>query len=254
LQHQTFDYVSARPSTPHRAMAMLSTVLSSILIGACFAQNDTVATAPPSILAAEQACMGEWGPCHESRPCCRDLQCKNLLGGSGKVCLQKQPVLSNQSADALQFTEDRTDKNLTSVEENITMSLEAFAESLASRGDCTAKSQQCHSGRPCCGHMQCENLLGGSGKVCVEKQPQCLQENGVCAGAGQSTQSCCGDMQCKRLLGGSQSRCQKSQPKCVSEDGICGGPGQQTQTCCGDMQCSKLLGGSQMLCKASQPQ
>jgi len=122
------------------------------------------------------------------------------------------------------------------------------SEGLASWVSCAAESQQCSWWRPCCGSMKCESLLGGSGRVCVDKQPQCVSENGICGGPGQLTQRCCDDMQCQRLFGGSQMRCQHSRSQCVPENSICGGPGQLTQRCCGNTQCKRLLGGDDMKC------
>jgi len=106
---------------------------------------------------------------------------------------------------------------------------------------------------PCCEGMECTQLLGGSGRVCAAKQPQCVEENGVCGGPGQLSQSCCGNSECKKLLGGSQMECvAKHETQCVPMDGVCGGPGQLTQTCCGAAKCQTLLGGSQMRCAARQ--
>merc|ERR1712039_476465 len=128
-------------------------------------------------------------------------------------------------------------ENLTSLATNL--SEEVSAQGSASWRGCAAESQHCSWWRHCCDNLQCENLLGGSGHVCVSRQPQCVQENGICGGPGQLTQSCCGNMQCKQLLGGSEMKCQQSQPSCVEENGICGGPGQLTQSCCGNMQCKQ---------------
>jgi len=126
---------------------------------------------------------------------------------------------------------------------------------------CAAESQQCRAsawmiwipGLPCCGSMECKHLLGGSGSVCVAKLQECVEDNGICGGPGQLSQSCCGSSECKTLLGGSQMECvPKHVTQCVPMDGICGGPGQLTQTCCGAAKCQTLLGGSQMKCTARQ--
>mmetsp|Transcript_14695 Transcript_14695/g.36543 ORF Transcript_14695/g.36543 Transcript_14695/m.36543 type:complete len:176 (-) Transcript_14695:426-953(-) len=154
--------------------------------------------------------------------------------------------LHNESESESKVATSSGGANLTDAEGNA--SREVFAEGLASGFFCAAESQQCSWWRPCCGSLQCESLLGGSGHVCVDKQPQCVSENGICGGPGQLTQHCCGEMQCRQLLGGSQMRCQGSQPQCVARSGICGGPGQLTQPCCGNMQCKGLLGGSDMKC------
>jgi len=210
--------------------------------------------------AAQPECVQENGICggpgQLTQSCCGEMQCTKLLGGSQMRCAAiahsapavsvSATALDNTSGRAFRVDADRIEENSTGVRENV--SFEASAEVMASSQGCAAKSEQCHSWRPCCRDMQCENLLGGSGKVCVQKQPQCLQEDGICGGSGQLTQSCCGDMQCKRLLGGSQMRCQKSQPQCVQENGICGGRGLLTQSCCGSMQCKLQLGGSKMRC------
>jgi len=112
--------------------------------------------------------------------------------------------LHNESESESKVATSSGGANLTDAEGNA--SREVFAEGLASGFFCAAESQQCSWWRPCCGSLQCESLLGGSGHVCVDKHPQCVQENGVCGGPGQLTQRCCGNMQCKQLLGG-QMRC-----------------------------------------------
>merc|ERR1711957_142207 len=105
---------------------------------------------------------------------------------------------------------------------------------------------------PCCGGMQCKNLLGGSGKVCEAEQPLCVHEGSICGGPGQLSQSCCDDLECQRLFGGSEMKCATKQPHCVPEHGTCGGPGQLTQSCCGSTECTKLMGGEQMECVSRQ--
>eukprot|EP00933_Yihiella_yeosuensis_P061956 TRINITY_DN64846_c0_g1_i1.p1 TRINITY_DN64846_c0_g1~~TRINITY_DN64846_c0_g1_i1.p1 ORF type:complete len:216 (-),score=42.25 TRINITY_DN64846_c0_g1_i1:277-924(-) len=124
---------------------------------------------------------------------------------------------------------------------------------------CAAEAQQCRPyswmiwvrALPCCGGMECKNLLGGSAKVCVKhQQQQCVQVHGTCGGPGQQTQPCCGNVECTNLLGGSAKVCVSKQSQCVQSGGICGGPGQRRQSCCGNMECQTLLGGSKMQCVA----
>merc|ERR1719497_190608 len=127
------------------------------------------------------------------------------------------------------------------------------SEELAA-GWCAHESHRCDSWRPCCGDLKCEHLLGGSGKVCLREQPQCVQEHGECGGPGRQTLTCCGGGTCEQLLGGSVMHCRKPEPQCVQDGGECGGPGRQTLTCCGGGTCERLLGGSVMHCQKPQPQ
>merc|ERR1712066_783130 len=113
---------------------------------------------------------------------------------------------------------------------------------------------------------------------CVEKQPQCVKEHGVCGGPGQETQSCCDGLLCDQAPGGTELHCKQPLPQCVKEDGmfcdevwgslerhckqplpqcvkehgICGGPGQETQSCCGNLVCDQFPGDAELHCK--QPQ
>merc|ERR1712039_161074 len=90
---------------------------------------------------------------------------------------------------------------------------------------------------PCCGSMRCEQLLGGSGKVCVRSESQCVAANDICGGPGQLTQECCGSAVCQTMFGGSAMKCVEPAQQCVPQNGICGGPGQLTQECCGSAVC-----------------
>merc|ERR1712190_79115 len=124
---------------------------------------------------------------------------------------------------------------------------------------CSEEHQQCGklhwcswSEVPCCGSMRCEQLLGGSGKVCVPLESQCVAANGVCGGSGQLTLECCGNAVCQKMFGGDQMKC--VEPACVPANGVCGGPGQLTQECCGNAVCQRLLGGTQMQCVEPAPQ
>jgi len=319
--------------------------LAGMLVGTCLAQHDSNATsAPLSTLVEEKLCAANSVPCHERLPCCGEMTCESLMGGSGRVCVEKQPrcvqengvcggpgqltqcccgdmqckgqlrggqmrcresqtqcvresgicggpgqvtasccgdmqckrvlggsqmqcavvsgvslASSGSAPDLVNLSESPPRSDVAHDRGNLTHAEGASSEEFLGQGSgseawCAAESQNCHWWRPCCSNMQCQSLLGASGRVCVKRQPQCVQEHGICGGPGQATRSCCGDMQCERLLGGSQLRCQKSQPQCVQEDGVCGGPGQLTASCCGDMKCQQLLGGSEMHCRRSQHQ
>merc|ERR1712076_101176 len=100
--------------------------------------------------------------------------------------------------------------------------------------------------------MRCEQLLGGSGKVCVPLDSQCVPENEICGGPGQLTQECCGNAVCQKMFGGDQMKC--VEPACVPANSVCGGPCQLTQECCGNAVCQTLFGGAQMRCVEPTPQ
>merc|ERR1712107_103557 len=72
----------------------------------------------------------------------------------------------------------------------------------------------------CCGSLRCEQLLGGSGKVCTRLQSQCVPANSICGGPGQLTQECCGNAVCQRLRGGDQMKClERASRSCWSFNG-----------------------------------
>eukprot|EP00930_Biecheleria_cincta_P083197 TRINITY_DN7281_c0_g2_i1.p1 TRINITY_DN7281_c0_g2~~TRINITY_DN7281_c0_g2_i1.p1 ORF type:complete len:324 (+),score=42.82 TRINITY_DN7281_c0_g2_i1:56-973(+) len=156
------------------------------------------------------------GPGQLTQTCCGAAKCQTLLGGSQMRCTARQTSALFALGEADQVM------GATPVVQNSSIlaksdSLVSFLKAGSCPGcqQCAAKSQQCRPhawmiwipGLPCCGGMECTQLLGGSGRVCVEKQPQCVDENGICGGPRESSQSCCGNSVCRQLLGGSQMKC-----------------------------------------------
>jgi len=198
------------------------------------------------------------GPGQLTQTCCGTAKCQKLFGGSQMTCTASHTsaLLAQGEASEVAGTISAA-KNSSILASNASLASLSKASSCPGCQQCAAESQQCRPhawmlwipGLPCCGGMECKGLLGGSGKVCVAKQPQCVEENGVCGGPGQQSQSCCGNSECKKLLGGSQMKCvAQHDTQCVEESGICGGPGQLSQSCCGNSKCRKVLGGSQLKC------
>merc|ERR1740138_113214 len=134
--------------------------------------------------------------------CVRPLEARKpappLLRGSKKVATALTASTSPPPAAA----QAMASKNSSSVNSP------TLAAAAVDSQSCASEHQQCGklqwwswSEMPCCGNMRCEQLLGGSGKVCVPLESQCVAANNICGGPGQLTQECCGDAVCEKLFG-----------------------------------------------------
>jgi len=206
------------------------------------------------------------GPGQMTQTCCGTLSCRTQRGGNGKMqCVQSLPMLrgsgSNSSIanESVQLVQNESEVLATNMVPESAMHNSSFISSVFS-WQCANEHQHCGKAhwwslnRRCCANLECQHLLGGAESKCVKIQPQCMGENGVCAGDGLQTHACCGGLKCQRLFGGSQSKCVKQESHCIADGDICAGPGIQTVGCCGDLECQRLLGGSQSKCIKKQSQ
>jgi len=118
--------------------------------------------------AESQPCREWWRVWAPQVPCCDGLECKQLLGGTGKTCARTP------------------------------------AQCVPEGGVCGGPGQLT---RACCGSARCQRLLGGDRMQCTAAQPQCVSEGESCGGPGQLTRACCGSARCQRLLGGDGMQC-----------------------------------------------
>jgi len=101
---------------------------------------------------------------------------------------------------------------------------------------CACVGQSCQNNGDCC-LGDCQNVLGGNGKMCAPPPQYCSQEGQDC----QNNADCC-DGNCQIMLGGSPS-CAPP-PSCVQAGQSCENNGD----CCDNDECKNVYGGSGKLC------
>jgi len=219
--------------------------------GSCYATKDQCLTAAPTSTCwlIDGGCTesvinhGQWpsGKCWPSRPQCETHLQDFCFAREGSFCIPIKQAPSGSCYATQNKCLEATSSNTRALGSrlrglsllnslpNSTANSTLMASSMeaANWPDCAAEHAQCGKPFPwawwekaCCSGFHCEQLLGGTGRVCVKSQPTCVPANSICGGPGQLTQECCGRATCRKFYGGDQMKCvEPTSPPCWSFNG-----------------------------------